>query len=286
MKICKTKRFYMFKLFFPNKLKFAMVSLLSFILLQGYCWADNAQAPGKKRASKADLIKAQTVTAHDGLDNNIEIAVPPKVKVGKAYATHDFGEVKEGTRPGHIFEFKNTTNKKIKLLNARVPCGCASIKITNKELKPGESTSFNVILDTLKHQGPISKSFYLLTDSKDKPLIKYEMKAVIKAKPAPICYAQRQIKLPPIKPGETKEITFPIENRGLKELVVQYRFPSRAIKVITKAPFIIAPAKKRDFIFQITAGNKPHPIKDKLILVTNDRRREIYPIIITGQINE
>lgn len=203
----------------------------------------------------------------------------------KIYATHDFGDIREGNAPGYAFTYKNTTNENIKILRTRVPCGCANVKIEDNILKPGESTNFSVRLDPTKHLGAFIKSFYLLTDSKKTPMIRFVIKANIIGKPAPICLAPAKVSLGKLKSGEIKEGEFAIENSGVKELTINIRRPGDGLVVLTKLPLLIPPKGKKEFKFKLQAP-ATGKIKEKLILKTNDTRRSLVMVTLIGEIND
>lgn len=211
-------------------------------------------------------------------------SVSPEVAIGKAYATYDFGKVKEGQFPSHNFEFKNTSKKNITILDSRIPCGCAKIAIKNNVLEPGDTSKFPVKLDSRKYQGKISKSFYLLTNSKVRPIIKYTVKATIIATPTPICYAPSLINIPPLNLSEETAGSLNIENRGLKELVIETRRPPQGIKIKTKFPLIVLPGKTNKLDFLITAPAKRGEFSKNIVLLTNDKRRKVVLVVIKSAV--
>ncbi|HCE42358.1 MAG TPA: hypothetical protein DET40_02275 [Lentisphaeria bacterium] len=51
---------------------------------------------------------------------------------------HDFGKIGDTENPIHKFTVTNSTSGKFKVLQARVPCGCASTTLDRDSLEPGE----------------------------------------------------------------------------------------------------------------------------------------------------
>lgn len=201
-----------------------------------------------------------------------------------AYAIHDFGEVKEGKSPRYGFEFVNTTEENIKILSTRVPCGCADITIKEKILKPGEKTIFSVKLKSDKHGGKISKNFYLFTDSKKLPIIKYTVKATIIKKPSSACITTPMIKLKSLKPKELIEEKFIIKNEGNLDLTINIRRIPKLIKLKTSLPMTISPGNKKYIEFTLTAPEKLGKLYTKLVLETNDNRRHFVLVMIKGEV--
>lgn len=197
----------------------------------------------------------------------------------------DFGKLKEGERPKHVFQYTNKTAKPIKILNSRVPCGCAKVSVTERILQPGESFEFSVRFDSRKSSGKISKVFYIMTDSKDKPLIEYMMKADVIPEPAPVCVVTPPFtELGNVKAGETRSSSFTVCNKGQLELIITDITADKSFAVSTKVPIKIKPGgqKKVEFSYTIPSKAVKGRMFDKLVLATNDPKRRNMFFIIRG----
>ncbi|MFZ2655432.1 MAG: DUF1573 domain-containing protein, partial [Victivallales bacterium] len=186
---------------------------------------------------------------------------------------HDFGKMADTENPVHRFTVANSTSGKFKILQIRVPCGCASTKLDKDMLESGESASFEITFYLKGLLGPVSKNIYVVTDSKDLPLIKYSMKAEIVPKPSPICEAPVRIDAGKIPPGETRKLTFKIENKGLLDLKIEKGTAGKSIELIKEFPITIAPGKSDAIELSYTSPAFEGVAGANFMLKTNDPRK-------------
>jgi hypothetical protein len=89
----------------------------------------------------------------------------------------DFGAVKAGSILDHEFVITNDSAKDLVIKDTTTSCGCTVSEIKNKLLKPGESTTVLIKLDTKGYTGNVQQFVYVNTDSMDKPIIRFTVKA-------------------------------------------------------------------------------------------------------------
>lgn len=82
---------------------------------------------------------------------------------------HNFGKVKEGKVYEHTFRFTNTGASTLKIKDIKSSCGCAVASVSTKELKPGESATLKVELDTAKRKGKMSRSITVMSNDPNDP---------------------------------------------------------------------------------------------------------------------
>ena len=59
--------------------------------------------------------------------------------------SHDFGNVRQdGGNVSHVFEFTNTGDKPLVIIDAKASCGCTQPKYPQEPIKPGERGSIRV----------------------------------------------------------------------------------------------------------------------------------------------
>ncbi len=71
---------------------------------------------------------------------------------------HDFGGVQQNQKLVHEFTVKNTGTEDLEILRIATSCGCTAAVSADRIVKPGESTTLEVILETRKYKGVIQKS--------------------------------------------------------------------------------------------------------------------------------
>lgn len=90
----------------------------------------------------------------------------------------DFGRVKQGQILKHEFILKNESLKTLlKVKKVNTSCGCTVSQVKKKELRPQEATTIEVKFNSEGYSGPLTQYIYVNTDSLDKPIIKYIIKA-------------------------------------------------------------------------------------------------------------
>ena len=80
-------------------------------------------------------------------------------------STYDFGKLKTGEIVNHTFTMKNTGKDDINLRKVHLGCGCNKVEYDNSPIKPGETRTFKVSLDTKGLHGKQVKSVTILSDA-------------------------------------------------------------------------------------------------------------------------
>ena len=79
----------------------------------------------------------------------------------------NFGEIIEGEKATCIFNFKNTGNSVVKILDVRPTCGCTVTEINKMILHPGDKGTITAVFYSSGRKGNISKFIYVTTDEKE-----------------------------------------------------------------------------------------------------------------------
>ncbi len=82
---------------------------------------------------------------------------------------HNFGKVQEGKVYTHSFQFSNTGKETLLIKDVKSSCGCAVASISSKELKPGETASLKVELDTSNRKGRMSRTLTVISNDPEDP---------------------------------------------------------------------------------------------------------------------
>lgn len=93
--------------------------------------------------------------------------------------TLDFGKVKQGQILKHNFTLKNDSAKVLNIKDVNSSCGCTASKVAKKTLAPGESTAIDISFNSKGYNGQVTQFIYVNTDSVDKPVIRFTIKAEI-----------------------------------------------------------------------------------------------------------
>ncbi len=91
--------------------------------------------------------------------------------------TWDFGQVQEGEIPEHKFILENNSDRTLTIKDINTSCGCTASKVEKKIIAPGESTTIQVKFKSKGYSGAVKQYVYVHTDSLDKPILKFTIKA-------------------------------------------------------------------------------------------------------------
>lgn len=80
---------------------------------------------------------------------------------------HDFGQVAEKGGPvSHEFEFVNTGNGNLVILDVRTQCGCTRPEYPKKPIAPGKKGKIKVTYNPLGRPGNINRTATVITNGK------------------------------------------------------------------------------------------------------------------------
>jgi len=96
--------------------------------------------------------------------------------------TWDFGQVKEGEVLKHTFVLKNESEETLTIKDVNTSCGCTASKVEKKIILPGENTEIEVQFNSKGYSGLAQQYVYVHTDSLDKPILRFIIKAEVVAK--------------------------------------------------------------------------------------------------------
>ena len=81
---------------------------------------------------------------------------------------HDFGKVKQGSRPKHSFRIVNTSDTPLRLLEVRVSMNPLRAYVSNGELKKNEAGQLEIVYDSVRFLGQKHSTVYLLYEENGK----------------------------------------------------------------------------------------------------------------------
>ncbi len=81
----------------------------------------------------------------------------------------DFGYIKEAKGPvSHTFEFTNTGNKPLIVVQVTASCGCTRPEFPTKPIKPGKKGKIKVTFNPYGRPGAFQKTIKVTTNGKEK----------------------------------------------------------------------------------------------------------------------
>ena len=83
--------------------------------------------------------------------------------------SHDFGTIKEADGPvSCTFEFTNTGDKPLLIIDAAASCGCTSPEYPSKPIKPGKKGKIKVTYSPIGRPGFFKKTVKVKTNGKER----------------------------------------------------------------------------------------------------------------------
>jgi len=79
---------------------------------------------------------------------------------------HDFGNVKQNTVHRTEFTYTNKGSSKVTGIRARGECGCSAVKVSKRDLDPGESGTLGVEFNTLTLSGHLNKRIHIYSSDR------------------------------------------------------------------------------------------------------------------------
>jgi len=97
--------------------------------------------------------------------------------------SHDFGTIKEEGGPvSCYFEFTNTGDKPLLIIDATASCGCTRPEYPSKPIKPGKKGKIKVTYSPIGRPGAFKKTVKVKTNGKERTITLRIVGAVIPKK--------------------------------------------------------------------------------------------------------
>ena len=81
---------------------------------------------------------------------------------------HDFGGVQQDQKLVHEFTVTNVGTEDLEIRRISTSCGCTAAILADSIVKPGESTTLEVVLETRKYKGVIDKSVSVASNDRER----------------------------------------------------------------------------------------------------------------------
>ena len=93
---------------------------------------------------------------------------------------HDWGAISDEEPVKAAFQFKNISDKTVKIINTRTSCGCSVAAPTKQVLAPGEEAAIEVTFTPKGKRGLELKTITLETDYAAQPNVELHLKALVR----------------------------------------------------------------------------------------------------------
>ena len=83
--------------------------------------------------------------------------------------THDFGVVQRGPIANYSFDFTNTGNSPLIIMNVTPSCGCTNVDWPKQPVLPGQTGKISLGLKTAEQHGVFNKEVYIQSNAVNNP---------------------------------------------------------------------------------------------------------------------
>jgi len=191
----------------------------------------------------------------------------------------NFGDINEGEIVAHNFKIFNKGDEALTIIDVKASCGCTAVQPEKRELKPGESTSIKVEFNSIGRIGKQNKTVYVTSNDKQNPQLRLVFTANILEKKGnkeelfdrPILkLGSTQHNFGTVKQGEVVEFSFPFQNAGKKELVINDIQESCNCTVTQISSKKIQPGQYGSLKIQLDTKDREGKLSRTVTLMTND----------------
>lgn len=91
----------------------------------------------------------------------------------------DFGQVSQGEKVLHAFEFVNAGQDPLLIDRVRSSCGCTAVLLSEKNLAPGAAGQVQANFDSTRFRGSVSKTIYIYSNDPVKPVVQLKIKGEV-----------------------------------------------------------------------------------------------------------
>ena len=90
-------------------------------------------------------------------------------KIYFAETSFDFGEITQGDKVEHVFEFENTGTEPLILSDVRTTCGCTAPEWPREPVVPGEKSKIKVVFNSTGKMGMQNKVITVMSNAVNNP---------------------------------------------------------------------------------------------------------------------
>jgi hypothetical protein len=196
---------------------------------------------------------------------------------------HDFGIVAHGADTQYRLKIVNSLSVPVHIFGVRTLCTCASGRVSQETLAPGETGYVEITLDTKKHRNEKSTAIIVQFDRPQFAEVRIPIKAYIRTD---VVLTPGKAEFGSVAPGTSVERRIALAYAGLrpdwaivnvinknKELDVQFREIGRT-----------GTSCNYELIATLKSTAPLGEFRDQVMLVTNDRDNPHLPLLIDGRV--
>lgn len=94
---------------------------------------------------------------------------PPGPYIKFTEMSHDFGDIEQGDKVQHVFEFTNSGDAPVVISNVLTTCGCTAPNWPRDPIAPGESSKIEVTFNSAGKIGHQNKVITIMSNATNNP---------------------------------------------------------------------------------------------------------------------
>jgi hypothetical protein len=206
----------------------------------------------------------------------------PKLKIEEGLK-FDLGKIDRGTVATKRLILKNVGTERLDLGNVDVSCGCTGTVVSNKELKPGDTTSLLITFNSKNFNGPVHKSVTINSNAADAPRTVVEFTATVTED---LSFSPIQFYFKDAEVGRKSIATIKVKNESTKEqLITGFRTQLENF-VIKYPPKKIPPGESMDITAEFTPKTAKPVLSEGVFITTSSQSQPEVYIYIFGTVKE
>lgn len=83
--------------------------------------------------------------------------------------SYNFGDITQGEKVEHVFEFENTGNEPLILSDVRTTCGCTAPEWPREPIAPGKTAKVKVVFNSAGKMGMQNKVITVMSNAVNNP---------------------------------------------------------------------------------------------------------------------
>jgi hypothetical protein len=93
---------------------------------------------------------------------------------------YDFGEVNQGGKVEHSFQFRNVGDELLEIASVSSSCGCTAALLSSRRIAPGETGEIKATFDSSRFRGAVKKDITMQTNDPDHAQVVFSLVGEVK----------------------------------------------------------------------------------------------------------
>jgi len=200
----------------------------------------------------------------------------------------DFGKAMPDIKTSHTFTITNGGNEDLIIERVWASCGCVQTSISANRILPGKTAQLKATFNAAGYEGKLEKIIYIKSNDLKEPEKKIKVKVDIEHQSKPkINISGTEWNMGLVSQGDVLNLSFPIENQGDAELIIDKIETYKHIHYNATLPLKILPKEKNELILTYNSDeHKLGDVREAVRIYCNDPTTESFVIRIAGYIKE